>query len=149
MPPIVNQSNDPANDALTGPGHCGTAAPGRLPGPLRLRPAPAAARRLAVGAAQLRRQQLTDQTSILRFIEDNWGLGRIGNQSFDAKAGSLDGMFNFGGHPHTQQADPEPDHRRGRPPPRLTKGSPEGDGPGLRCEGAPGLLPLRTRRPAP
>ena len=30
MPPIVSQSNDPANDALTGPGHCGTAAAGRL-----------------------------------------------------------------------------------------------------------------------
>jgi phospholipase C len=32
---------------------------------------------------------LTDQTSILRFIEDNWGLGRMDNQSFDAKAGSI------------------------------------------------------------
>ena len=38
---------------------------------------------------------LTDQTSILRFIEDNWGLGRIGNQSFDAKAGSIMNMFDF------------------------------------------------------
>jgi len=27
------------------------------------------------------------QASIFRFIDDNWGLGRIGNQSFDAKAG--------------------------------------------------------------
>ena len=39
---------------------------------------------------------LVDQTSILRFIEDNWGTGRIGNQSYDAMAGSLDGMFEFG-----------------------------------------------------
>ena len=39
--------------------------------------------------------RLTDQTSIIRFIEDNWGLGRIGNQSFDAKAGSLMNMFDF------------------------------------------------------
>ena len=38
---------------------------------------------------------LTDQSSILRFIEGNWGLGRIGNQSLDAKAGSLMNMFNF------------------------------------------------------
>ena len=38
---------------------------------------------------------ITDQSSILRFIEDNWGLGRIGNQSFDAKAGSLLNMFDF------------------------------------------------------
>jgi hypothetical protein len=27
---------------------------------------------------------LTDQTSILQFIEDNWNLGRIGSSSFDA-----------------------------------------------------------------
>ena len=38
---------------------------------------------------------LTDQTSILRFIEDNWNLGRIGNGSADAIAGSLDGLFDF------------------------------------------------------
>jgi phospholipase C len=39
---------------------------------------------------------VTDQTSVLRFIEDNWGLGRIGDSSYDAKAGSLEGMFDFG-----------------------------------------------------
>jgi phospholipase C len=38
---------------------------------------------------------ITDQTSIIRFIEDNLGLGRLGNQSFDAKAGNIDNMFNF------------------------------------------------------
>ena len=38
--------------------------------------------------------QLTDQTSILRFIEDNWGLGRLPG-SFDQKAGSLLQMFDF------------------------------------------------------
>jgi phospholipase C len=38
---------------------------------------------------------IIDQTSIIRFIEDNWGLGRIGNQSFDAKAGSILNTFNF------------------------------------------------------
>jgi phospholipase C len=38
---------------------------------------------------------ITDQTSIIRFIEDNWSLGRIGNQSFDALAGTLDNMFDF------------------------------------------------------
>jgi phospholipase C len=41
---------------------------------------------------------LTDQSSILRFIEDNWGTGRIGNGSFDALAGSLENMFDFGNH---------------------------------------------------
>jgi phospholipase C len=40
---------------------------------------------------------VTDQTSVLRFIEDNWNLGRIGDGSFDAMAGSLEGMFDFSG----------------------------------------------------
>src|SRR5882724_12308305 len=30
---------------------------------------------------------LTDQTSVLKFVEDNWGLGRIGDASYDVKAG--------------------------------------------------------------
>jgi phospholipase C len=38
---------------------------------------------------------VTDQSSILRFIEDNWNLGRIGNQSFDALAGPLTNLFDF------------------------------------------------------
>jgi phospholipase C len=38
---------------------------------------------------------LTDQTSILKFIEDNWSLGRIGGQSMDTFAGSLTNMFDF------------------------------------------------------
>ena len=33
--------------------------------------------------------------TITKFIEDNWGLPRISG-SFDAIAGSLDNMFNFG-----------------------------------------------------
>jgi phospholipase C len=39
---------------------------------------------------------MTDQTSILRFIEDLYLNGeRIGGGSFDAQAGSLFGMFDF------------------------------------------------------
>jgi phospholipase C len=38
---------------------------------------------------------LVDQTSVLRFIEDNWGLPRLGEGSFDVDAGSLLGMFDF------------------------------------------------------
>jgi len=38
---------------------------------------------------------LTDQSSILRFIEDNWHTGRIGNGSFDGLAGTLNHMFDF------------------------------------------------------
>ena len=43
---------------------------------------------------------VTDQSSILRFIEDNWNLGRIGDDSFDAKAGRLEAMFDFGHRHH-------------------------------------------------
>jgi phospholipase C len=96
MPPIVNQSNDPAQDVA-----CGTLAAGayndrcgygtRLP---------------LVAVSPYSKQNyvshaLTDTTSVLRFIEDNWTLGRLGDQSFDALAGSLDDLFNFAGTPHT------------------------------------------------
>ena len=40
----------------------------------------------------------TDQTSIIRFIEDNWlGGQRIGGGSFDQLAGPIDNMFDFSG----------------------------------------------------
>ena len=39
---------------------------------------------------------VTDQSSVVRFIEDNWlGGQRLGQGSFDAKAGRLDGMFDW------------------------------------------------------
>jgi phospholipase C len=46
---------------------------------------------------------LNDLTSVLRFIEGNWGLGTIGDpQSFDVLAsGTIMGMFDF---------DPDHDH---------------------------------------
>jgi phospholipase C len=45
---------------------------------------------------------LTDQTSILRFIEDNWlGGQRLGAGSFDPIAGSVQNMFDF-----TQTSNP-------------------------------------------
>lgn len=43
----------------------------------------------------------TDQASILRFIEDNWSTGQIGDASADATAGSMTAMFNF----HHQRND--------------------------------------------
>ncbi|GAA1585788.1 MULTISPECIES: phospholipase C [Kribbella] len=46
---------------------------------------------------------LTDQTSILKFIEDNWGTGRIGDHSFDERAGSLNSLFSWWSHPNTKQ----------------------------------------------
>ena len=37
----------------------------------------------------------TEQTSITRYIEDNWFLPRIGDSSFDARAGSLSNLFDY------------------------------------------------------
>jgi phospholipase C len=39
----------------------------------------------------------TNQASVLRFVEDNWKTGRIGDASFDATAGSIQSMFAFTG----------------------------------------------------
>jgi phospholipase C len=95
MGPIIRQSEDTADD-LNGPGKCGSSAT-----------PPAQNDRCGVGP----RQPLlvispwakenyvdgtfTEQASILRFIEDNWNLGRIGNESADASAGTLDNAFDF------------------------------------------------------
>src|SRR5262249_26233428 len=106
--PIVSQSNDP-NDALTGPGACGTAKAGAFQARCGYGPrlpllviSPFAKRNFVDNT-------VTDQSSILRFVEDNWELGRIGNQSFDAIAGPLNNMFDFdhgGGHNHKLFLDP-------------------------------------------
>jgi phospholipase C len=37
----------------------------------------------------------TEQASILRFIEDNWKLGRIGDLSFDTRGGSIKHLFDY------------------------------------------------------
>ena len=51
---------------------------------------------------------LTNQASIINFIETNWGLGYIdaaapapGTGSFDRYSGTLNGLFNFGNPPNT------------------------------------------------
>ncbi|MCX4853518.1 phospholipase C [Streptomyces canus] len=44
----------------------------------------------------------TEQTSITKFIENNWRTGRIGDASFDQRAGSLAGLFDFR-HPNNKQ----------------------------------------------
>src|SRR5262249_44818757 len=94
VPPIVSPSNTTA-DAFNGVGQCGTSAAGRAPGKGRFGPrlpllviSPFAKRNYVDGT-------LTDQSSILRFIEDNWNTGRIGGGSSDVKAGTLLNMFDF------------------------------------------------------
>ena len=109
MPPIMNQSNDPAQDTLLGStGMCGTPVAGayldrcgygtRLP---FLVISPYAKQNYVSHV-------LNDTTSILRFIEDNWGLGRLGDQSFDAIAGSIMDNFDFTAKPHTRAITLDP-----------------------------------------
>jgi phospholipase C len=43
----------------------------------------------------------TAQASILDFIERNWHTGRIGDSSYDTRAASLLGLFDFASRPHT------------------------------------------------
>jgi phospholipase C len=47
---------------------------------------------------------VTDQSSIVRFIEDNWNLGRIGDSSFDQYSGTLLNLLEFGDRHHNQHA---------------------------------------------
>ncbi len=96
MPTIVSQSNDPANDALIGNvGLCGHASKGTYQDRCGYGPRLPLLIISPYSKVNFVDHTVTDQASILRFIEDNWGLGRIGTQSFDAKAGSLVNMFDF------------------------------------------------------
>lgn len=114
MGPIVNPSMGPS-DGLSGPGACGI-SPLSLPG---LNPANTNALGrcgygprlpLLVISPWAKRNfvdnTVTDQSSIIRFVEDNWlGGTRIGNGSFDGIASSISQMFNFqgGGGEHSRR----------------------------------------------
>jgi phospholipase C len=94
MDPIINQSQV-TDDFLTGEGLCGGNTASTTQGRCGYGP-----RMPLLVISPFARQnyvdhQVTDQSSILRFIEDNWSLGRIGNGSTDEKAGTLDGFFDF------------------------------------------------------
>ena len=41
---------------------------------------------------------LIDQSSVVTFIEHNWGLPALGNGAADADAGSIPSMFDLSGH---------------------------------------------------
>ncbi|MCE5317637.1 MAG: alkaline phosphatase family protein [Parachlamydia sp.] len=101
MPPIINQSHVPP-DALLAPGDAGSPPPGAYQGrlaygmriPLLL--ISPFARRNYVDS------RLMDQTSVLRFIENNWHLEPIKDQSFDTISGPFLNLFDFD-HPCYQQ----------------------------------------------
>jgi phospholipase C len=102
MPPIITPSNTTA-DALNGTGNCGTSAPGSVQGKCGFGP-----RLPLVIVSPFARENfvdstLTDQSSILRFIEDNWSAGRIGGGAADERAGSLLNMFDFGDRDHNRK----------------------------------------------
>jgi phospholipase C len=94
-PPIVNGSAIPGVDSYSGLGKCGSPEPGAYQG--RCGHGPRLPLLVISPFARINYvdHTVTDQTSILRFIEDNWALGRIGDHSFDAKAGQLVGLFDF------------------------------------------------------
>jgi phospholipase C len=98
MSPIVNQSGDSAHDALRGT-DCGSnpnAVSGDYPDRCGYGPRQPLLVVSPYAKSNFVDHTVTDQTSILRFIEDNWQTGRIGNFSLDAKAGSLQNLFDFG-----------------------------------------------------
>jgi phospholipase C len=97
-PPNVNSSTSAVNDGLNGAGVCNTAS--RLPlggNPDRCGYGPRTPLLVVspYSKSNYVDHSVTDQSSILKFIEDNWGTGQIGGGSFDSVAGSLNSMFDF------------------------------------------------------
>jgi phospholipase C len=112
MPPVVNPSFNPTVDTLNGPGLCnngaqqGKATPatplnGAFGQPMWGRCGYGTRLPFFVISPFAKRNSvdhtLTDQSSILRFIEDNWLFGdRVQpGGSFDTIAGTIEHMFDF------------------------------------------------------
>jgi phospholipase C len=100
---IVNQSTT-ADDMLTGNGQCGTGTESALPGPSGAAHAQGRCGYgprlpLMVISPYAKRNfvdhTLTDQSSIIKFVEDNWLSGKRISGSFDGIAGSVTNMFDF------------------------------------------------------
>lgn len=93
MGPIVTQSSSGYDNLVDGT--CGANLAGGYPGRCGYGPRLP----LLVVSPWARRNfvahNVTDQSSVLGFIETNWHLPLIGDQSADAKAGSIEPMFDF------------------------------------------------------
>jgi phospholipase C len=109
MPPNVNQSAT-AVDGLTGIGLCGSgtaALAGTAAAAVHAQGRCGYGPRLPLMVISPYAKQnfvdhsITDQSSITRFIEDNWLNSERIQGSFDAVAGSIDNMFNFDAAPNT------------------------------------------------
>jgi phospholipase C len=96
MSPIVNLSTSPA-DALTAPGACGNGASALADLQARCGYGPRIPMLVISPYAKKNfvDHSITDQSSVVRFIEDNWELPQIGNGSFDEVAGTILNMFDF------------------------------------------------------
>ncbi len=102
---IINGSFSPS-DTISGPSACGTSGttpvlggPGSAGLPVNGRCSPGVRSPLMVispwAKANFVDHTETIQTSIMRFIEDNWNLGRAGGGSFDTVANTINSMFDF------------------------------------------------------
>jgi phospholipase C len=113
--PVVSPSNvtitgqAAAYDNYAGVGNCGTPQTGALPARCGHGPRLPLLVVSPYANANYVDHTLTDQASIINFIESNWTLGYIdgatapanGLASFDRNAGSLNGLFNFNISPNT------------------------------------------------
>ena len=106
MGPIINplaatSSNASDEDQSNGAARCGTGGRWRTRLKMRSNDAPAIAQRGPLLVMSRRAKDnfvdhtVTSQTSPIRFIEENWNLGRLGNDSFDQLAGPIHNMFEF------------------------------------------------------
>jgi len=102
-PSAVNVTDDSADsDQLNGPGKCGNGTPlnDGNGNPIQGRCGYGPRLPLLVVSPFTKENfvdhTLTDQSSVLRFIEENWHTGQIGGGSFDQLAGPLWNMFDFG-----------------------------------------------------
>ena len=112
MSPIVNQSTG-STDALVGPGSCGngqSALPGVDDGNAHAQGRCGFGPRLPMvvispwAKVNSIDHSLTNQASIIRFVEDNWLNGRrLGKGSFDSISSSITGMFDFQSAPRTDK----------------------------------------------
>jgi phospholipase C len=99
LAPVVNPSATAA-DSLSGPGTCGAGNPlGGVQGRCGYGPRLPLLVISPYSKVNFVDHSVTDQSSVLRFIEDNWNLGRLGSGSFDEIAGALGNMLDFGHKP--------------------------------------------------
>jgi phospholipase C len=102
MGPIATQSNV-SDDQLLAPGSCGSPKPNDVAGGTQNGRCGYGPRLpLLVISPYAKKNyidhRVTDQSSAIRFVEDNWGVSRIGGGSTDAIAGTLNGLFDFDDH---------------------------------------------------